>query len=211
LVNLVRAISIIAVISSASLTARADLTSVSSHRIAAVQGCYGDYGVKFPEGYSSTLGEPQRQPTMAGMPPVDQTGAQPGVCHSGNPYARLVDRRTESDGQVASVVRQLPDPPSGVSLLISGLLTVGAFNLARSVRHVQFSALPEWYHAACPDRIGFSVPFELDSAVMLLSHLDLPANDRPDVHFIRPEASVWRLTPQGVLTPTAPRAPPTIS
>jgi hypothetical protein len=59
-------------------------------------------------------------------------------------------------------IRELPPLPGSAALFLSALASVGAWHLARSVRHLQFHAIPAWYHDGGPEQIGHAVPFDLD-------------------------------------------------
>jgi len=60
------------------------------------------------------------------------------------------------------VVRQLPPLPGSAALFLSGMLSMGAWHLVRSARHLHWPALPEWYHTGGPLQIGHAVLFDLD-------------------------------------------------
>ncbi len=127
-----------------------------------------------------------------------------------NPYATaLRDEAAEPSG-----VQQLPASPGGASLLLSGLLSIGAFHLARSARHLHLAALPAWYHEACPERIGHTVAFDFDLADMPVCFVaEIGATDVTDnvlsVHeYLRGPPS--RIRSQFVLPVIAPRGPPII-
>jgi hypothetical protein len=112
----------------------------------------------------------------------------------------------------SGAVKELPPAPSSAALFLSGMLTIGAYHLARSARHIHLTALPDWYHANCPDQIGHATPFDLDIGSLPVCCFEQPAGQEQRlVHYPRPDLSVCRLTSQCVLTLTAPRGPPQLS
>ena len=129
-----------------------------------------------------------------------------------DPYTAAL--RDEAAGE-ASNVRQLPAPPGGASLLLSGLLSIGAFHLARSARHLHLSALPAWYHEACPDRIGHTVAFDFDLTdmpvcfVAEIAATDVKANTPAFHEYLRESRS--RIESQYILPIIAPRGPPVLA
>ncbi len=133
-----------------------------------------------------------------------------------NPYA--VNRIEETDAgseAAASSIHELPPAPGGATLLLSGLLSLGAIQLTRSARHVHLGVLPAWYHDACPDRIGHTVAFDFDMADMPVCFVadiavtDVTANPPAFHKYLRESRS--RIESQFVLPVIAPRGPPVIA
>jgi hypothetical protein len=118
-----------------------------------------------------------------------------------------------ADETTAPVVRELPPLPGSAGLFLSAVLSVGAWQLVRSARHWHLGALPQWYHTACPDRIGHAVPFDFDMNVMpLCSFARVTGGDdqRPAGFETRCDfRPSWQS--QYFLPVTAPRAPPSLS
>ena len=111
-------------------------------------------------------------------------------------------------------VIQLPPPPSGSVLCLSGLLSIAALQLARSARNIHLGALPAWYHTACPDKIAHAVPFDFDLSVQPLCAFEGVATDfdqRPTLAYRLVRGPCPRFLPQAILLIAAPRGPPVLS
>ncbi|MBN1491139.1 MAG: hypothetical protein JXA69_14595 [Phycisphaerae bacterium] len=115
-----------------------------------------------------------------------------------------------TESAAAESVVELPPPPGSRVLTLAGVLMLGARHLARSARQAQFIALPEWYHANCPTRIGHAVAFDLDIAASIIAVCCFvqPAERRPVIHRGRQDAFIAPLVPQYLPAPAAPRGPP---
>lgn len=105
---------------------------------------------------------------------------------------------------------ELPPPPGSLSLGLAALASLGAVQAGRSLRRLQFSNLPEWYHEHAPPQIGHAhvLSFhDLEPAVCRLTD-PFPAAAPPAAR-LRPAAYE---TPPRQFIPccAAPRAPPTI-
>jgi hypothetical protein len=105
-------------------------------------------------------------------------------------------------------VIELPPPPDGGTLTLSGLLTLGGLQLARSARQIRIGSLPEWYAATCPDQIGHVVAVNLDLTDMPVCRFTEPADPQSVIHRGPRDTFVLQLLPQCTLSPSAPRGPP---
>ncbi len=103
-------------------------------------------------------------------------------------------------------VRELPAAPGSASLFLSAVLSVGAWNLVRSAKHIHFN-IPEWYHTGAPDRIGSTVAFDLVCNEMLPCVFVDAVADQPSLRPPR-RAHQWRLKPQICVVDADPRGPP---
>ena len=54
-----------------------------------------------------------------------------------------------------------PGPPSSVALFLSGLGSLGMWQVGRSAKRLHFGHLPHWFHDGAPSRIGHTVLFDL--------------------------------------------------
>lgn len=144
--------------------------------------------------------------------PATATGLAPGVVST--PAARFAHGGNAA-GSSADVV-ELPPPPSGGALTLSGLLTLGAMQAARSVRHAQIASflrigsLPDWYDADA-GQIGHSVPFEFQVSLQPLpatvSRIT-PEPERADAGDVQPDADGRIRSPQHSLLSITSRGPP---
>lgn len=57
---------------------------------------------------------------------------------------------------------EVPAPPGGSQMVLSGLLVLGSFQCLRSVKGLQWAAVPEWYHLDGPLQIGHRTALDLD-------------------------------------------------
>jgi hypothetical protein len=108
-----------------------------------------------------------------------------------------------------SAIRALPALPSSVSLFLSAMLSVGAWQLIRSARQFDLAVLPDWYHAGGPEQVAGAVPYDLDLNLSALpvcffaaiGHVEQPSVYRHvDVEITLPDP-LW-------MTETDPRGPP---
>ncbi len=112
----------------------------------------------------------------------------------------------------AQITRTLPDSPGSASLALSGLLTLGAYGVLRSARHMHLAAPPQWYHDGGPLQIGHAVAYEFGPQVLPVCWYQLTASaidlartpHRPSGDGVRRPRS------QQAVQPQAPRAPPQV-
>ncbi len=104
-------------------------------------------------------------------------------------------------------VRLLQPGPSSASLFLSAVLSIGAWHLGRSGRHLHLGHLPAWYHTGCPDQIGHAVPFDLDFGALPLCCYEQPVRQRPFLYRVQREQTP-RCDGQCFLIITFPRGPP---
>lgn len=111
---------------------------------------------------------------------------------------------------------ELPPPPSSSTLTLSGLLTLGAVQAARSSRRAQLlrfshiGHLPDWYHAGA-DQVGHSVPFESRLSVKPILRVTSGLTGEPpgpDATFFQQDADGCIHPPQQSLPVLIPRGPP---
>lgn len=55
---------------------------------------------------------------------------------------------------------KVPAPPSSLKLLLSALLSVSAWQVTKSAKHMH-CAVPDWYHSGGPLQVGHVTPFDL--------------------------------------------------
>ncbi len=103
-------------------------------------------------------------------------------------------------------VRQLPAAPGSASLFLSAVLSIGAWNLVRSAKHLHFN-IPEWYHTGAPDKIGSTVAFDLVFNELLPCTFEDVIPERPLLRQPRRDYQ-WRLKPRICVVDADPRGPP---
>ncbi len=110
-------------------------------------------------------------------------------------------------------IRQLPGAPGSAGLVLSALLTVGAWQFTRKAAHLHLGQVPDWYHAHAPVQIGHCVAFDPAAGFdwMPVCLFDRPLGDRPVLIFrARPESDA-RCLSVCFLPVIAPRGPPAVS
>ncbi len=215
-IKLSRVMLLVAAVLTTTATVRAGLSSASSSEVAAStpgsirSALLGDIAASDPPGCETEAASSPAGFSECAFGYAGFAGSRRELLF--NPYTAAL--RDEAAGE-PSEVQQLPAPPGGASLLLSGLLSLGAFQLGRSARHLHLAALPAWYHEACPERIGHTVAFDFDLADMPVCFLaeiaatDVTANTPAFHEFLRESGS--RIESQFVLPVTAPRGPPAIA
>lgn len=118
------------------------------------------------------------------------------------PITQVPERRTDEPE-----LRELPPPPESAALFLSALLSVGAWHLARSARHLDLSHLPDWYHTAGPAQIGHAVVFDMDvSVAAFVPSAHSTPKPYPNVRILQPASVAWYT--QWFAPVVAPRGPP---
>ncbi len=108
---------------------------------------------------------------------------------------------------VPSEIRRLPPGGDTDALCLSGLLSLGAFQLARRARHMQVG-VPAWYHAEAPSQVGHAIAFDMQFAPLAVCAFDVPAGDPPACGFRIPPALPSICPSESFLLIQAPRGPP---
>jgi hypothetical protein len=106
-----------------------------------------------------------------------------------------------------TAVIQLPPAPSSTALFFSAMLSLGAWQLARSSRDLHLGPMPEWYHSGGPAQIGHTTIFDFEYSAVALCVFDEPIP--------APVLSQWlaresrpRVLDQHILSKADPRGPP---
>jgi hypothetical protein len=109
----------------------------------------------------------------------------------------------------APTIRALPPSPGSAGLFLSGVLSLGAWRRARSVRIPRLAGIPDWCCAVWLEPDGEPVPVDRLRSLMPLCAFETPdaANGHPSVHHPRRETTS-RLNSQFLLPASAPRGPP---
>ena len=117
------------------------------------------------------------------------------------------DRAAPEETSSRLTLRELPPAPGSAALFLSALVSVGAWQLVRSARQINFSAVPEWYHTCAPAQVGHAVAVDLDFGAMPLCSFASPPVKPPDYYNTWRECRV-RFAAQHTLTVQPPRGPP---
>lgn len=119
---------------------------------------------------------------------------------------------SEVDRQAAQSACEVPALPGSASLFLSAMLSLGAWQLARSARQFDFGVFPEWYHAGGPLQVGHAIAFDLDFHALPLCFIASKA-EQGGTPILRYRVGREERTPsdrQSYLRASAPRAPPAI-
>jgi len=105
-------------------------------------------------------------------------------------------------------VTSIPPAPDSASLFLCAMGTVGAWQITRTLRRVQFTAVPDWMDAGGPNQIGRATVLDIGLAAgpprFHEQPSPFPVSGRIDVELLSP------LRSQCLLTTTASRAPPSL-
>jgi hypothetical protein len=104
-----------------------------------------------------------------------------------------------------------PALPGSASLFLSGVFSLGGWHLLRRPGSIRFAYVPDWYHAAAPERIGHAVVVDLaaDMNVMPICLWEVPQGDeRESKPALSSHDSSARMTSQDDPSPARPRGPP---
>ena len=115
-----------------------------------------------------------------------------------------------AEGSVDNELHELPGLPGSAGLFLSAALSIGAWHVLRSARHVHLSHAPDWYHSGGPAQVGHAVPFDLDFGNLLLCSFggDVGAREPALRRFL--STSVALPHRQCALILAAPRGPPAL-
>jgi len=115
--------------------------------------------------------------------------------------------------RVAQNACEVPALPGSASLFLSAMLSLGAWQLVRSVRQFDFGVFPEWYHSGGPLQVGHAVAFDLEFHALPLCFIT-PEAEQGGAPILRYRVGRDERAPsdlQSYLRASAPRAPPTTS
>ena len=100
-----------------------------------------------------------------------------------------------------------PSAPSSLTLVLSGVLSLGAFQGVRSIKKLHLAALPEWYHTGGPAQVGHATPFDLQFDALPECAFQQPVEaPAPAWHILRERRTPLRC--QTFVPLAAPRGPP---
>ena len=117
-----------------------------------------------------------------------------------------VDESVPAGGHALRELRQLPRTPGSAALLLSALVSVGAWQLVRSAKNLSLDHLPAWYHSGAPEQIGHAVAFDFYLAALPCCTFEQPAQATPTPDL----PADWRVPylPTDFLTNASRRGPP---
>lgn len=134
------------------------------------------------------------------------TGADDVACA----HARARAHGSETDAAVADgPVLEMPAPPSSLALVLSGLLSLGAYQSLRCLKRLNWHvAVPDWYHTGGPAQVGATTPIDIDfdQSALRACLFEAPTDWAPRVASCRQARAVFR--PQFIPLPAPPRGPP---
>jgi hypothetical protein len=104
-------------------------------------------------------------------------------------------------------MRALPPAPSSLSLVLSALVTLGAYQGGRSFKRLHLGSAPDWYHTGGPTQIGHVTLFDLEFGALPLCVFDQPVA-LPAFAYRVPRELASRLRGQHLLIIESPRGPP---
>lgn len=118
---------------------------------------------------------------------------------------------TEVDTSAAPAphVLELPAAPNSAALVLSAMLTLGAWQVLRSASHLHLAPLPDWYHPGGPKQIGHVTPLDLNFGNITLCLFDGPITEPQNARVdVRPDDDARLAYEQFRLSSRTPRAPP---
>lgn len=99
-----------------------------------------------------------------------------------------------------------PRAPAGLQVLVSALMTLGAWQLTKSAKNIHFSA-PDWYHTGGPSQVGNATPYDFDQYEIPLCWLDEPQLE-PELNSYTIEVCEFTALRSPISLFAGPRAPP---
>ncbi len=127
----------------------------------------------------------------------------------GQPLSRAAvapqDRTATAAPPVTPVVAA-PAPPGSLTLVLSAAASLGALHGVRSIKRLQLSALPDWYHTGAPRQIGPATPLDLEPGALPACAFAVPVL-RPS-RFSPPREPQLRPRSAVPVLVRSPRAPP---
>lgn len=125
-----------------------------------------------------------------------------------NPTYDFIPEQSQASGSLRTVT-SIPPAPDSASLFLFAMGTVGAWQVTRTLRKVQISAVPDWVHTAGPSQIGHATVLDVDVDVIPLCFYDRPEQEPVVCRLIDFELP-RHFDSQCVLTSSASRAPPSL-
>lgn len=112
----------------------------------------------------------------------------------------------------AQPIQPLTEEQGSLSLCLCGLISVGVFRFALSIRKLSLGLIPDWYHDGGPFQIGHSLAIGPDlhfASGYCFVQPDCTAEDCPPQYYQGTTVSLWR---KSLFTSTtlASRGPPSL-
>ena len=120
---------------------------------------------------------------------------------------RAIDSSTPTKSEVKPIV--LPADMSSITMFLTGLSSLGAWQFVRSARNTKFHLghMPEWYHTGGPIQVGHVTAIDPGLTVAaMVSICDLPTGQ--SLQLLLRRATALRLRSQSAPALATPRAPP---
>lgn len=109
---------------------------------------------------ASPLAPASASAVTAALGAADATADEAALAYGVQP-ARPVPATTTGESAGSSRVLEVPEAPGSLQLVLSALISAGAWQLTRSAKHLHFTA-PDWYHTGGARQVGHATPLELD-------------------------------------------------
>lgn len=113
-----------------------------------------------------------------------------------------------TDAEQPPAVRSLPPAPGSLTLFLSALGGMGAWQLGRSARRFHLGFIPDWYHTGGPVQVGHVSAINPDlTAPAVINLFHEPAGEQP-LRLLLRRALPLRFRTQCTPALATPRAPP---
>jgi len=185
------------------VAARADLTAGRDGAVGARRMDTHQTAASLNDPFSTRTGVSLEQTVLARLTPWSST--------------QSINKDPLAQERLDHNIVTVPPGPSSMSLFLSALAGVGAWQLGRNAHKLHVGFLPEWYHAGGPSQVGVATPIDLSfslTALPICIFKDcLPAGKTalsPAVYrrWSEPASRI----PAGAFTlPTDPRGPPKLA
>ncbi|GMU34539.1 MAG: hypothetical protein HS101_19440 [Planctomycetia bacterium] len=162
-----------------------------------------------PVWHSPTATDLVKSATMAGESGVDDRG-----CLGASVRRYSGEFRTTGADEVGGVdlsdgaVIRMPPPPGSLQLVLSAVLSAGAWQLTRSMKQLHVG-VPDWYHSGGPVQVCHATPLDLAGGDLIPCIFETPHTAAP----VRSQCFEGEISPvllqlQDVLRNVGQRAPP---
>jgi len=142
--------------------------------------------------------------------PMQQDGPQGSIlpAEARQPWRSMPATVPVTAAEDRQIAVELPGLPGSASLLLSALLSAGAWQLGRSAKDIHLADLPDWYHTGGPVQVGHATPFDFHAMSAIVFGVGPEIDDPLPVRRTRAFARIDIPSDEHDVAPAAPRAPP---